>query len=185
MDIFIIDMNLLNYLISLFPEGKIVHKINNLPTFRFAGMTGTVMIDDKGDRDPDYWMWSFGPGQEQYEPFMKILLTKPPGQQVRRRDFQFFVLTTSSIFCWNTLKDVLADCFKLEKYIFKLILVILRFREYGTTWMLRHTGGRLTINLRATFQPAACPTSSVLKTQQVCTLNLLRMVYISCFKCSR
>ena len=99
MDIFIIDMGLLNYLISLFAEAKIVHKINNLPTFHFAGMTGTVMIDDKGDRDPDYWMWSFGPGQEQYEPFMKILLTKPPGQQVRRRHFQFFVLTTLSIFC--------------------------------------------------------------------------------------
>ena len=78
-------MGLLNYLISLFAEGKIVHKINNLPTLPFAGMTGTVMIDDKGDRDPDYWMWFFGPGQEQYKPFMKILLTKPPGEQVRRR----------------------------------------------------------------------------------------------------
>ena len=107
MDTFIIYMVLLDCLISLFAEGKIVHKINNLPTFPFAGMTGTVMIDDKGDRDPDYWMWSFGPGQEQYEPFMKILLTKPPGQQVR-----FLVLTTLSIFCSNTFKDVLAECLK-------------------------------------------------------------------------
>lgn len=45
-------------------------------------MTGTVMIDDQGDRDPDYWMWSLAPGQEQFEPFLKVQLTQPQGDQV-------------------------------------------------------------------------------------------------------
>ena len=73
----------------------------------------------------------------------------------------------------------------MEKYIFKLILMTRRFREYGATWMLLHTGGRLTINLRATFQHAACPTNSVLKTPQVCILNLLKRMHSSRMRTGR
>ena len=48
----------------------------------FIGLTGTVIIDNQGDRDPDYWMWSFGPGKEAFEPMLKIQLAQPLGDGV-------------------------------------------------------------------------------------------------------
>lgn len=50
----------------------------------FQGKSGTVMIGEKGDRNPDYWLWSLRPGDDEYHPFLKIRLTQPPGPEVRR-----------------------------------------------------------------------------------------------------
>ena len=33
------------------------------------------MVDDKGDRDPDYWMWDLQPGWSKFQHVLEIQMT--------------------------------------------------------------------------------------------------------------
>ena len=43
-----------------------------------AGNSGHVTMDEKGDREPDYWMWFYGPDQSSMTPWMEINTVLPP-----------------------------------------------------------------------------------------------------------
>ncbi len=51
-----------------------VHQCNNLKTLpcTFPGWTGYVSVDSTGDRDPDYWVWSLSPGDQQFIQYARI-----------------------------------------------------------------------------------------------------------------
>ena len=36
------------------------------------GVTGRVAFDDNADRQPDYWLWSYGSQQSVFEPVVKL-----------------------------------------------------------------------------------------------------------------
>ena len=50
------------------------------------GITGTVLLDDNADREPNYWVWSYGPKDDELTPWMDVLMTRPP-DQVKYSDF--------------------------------------------------------------------------------------------------
>ena len=43
-------------------------------------MSGTVTLDDIADREPDYWVWHFGPDMDAFENWIDIRMTEPQGQ---------------------------------------------------------------------------------------------------------
>ena len=45
-----------------------------------AGATGHVIMDEQGDRDPDYWLWFFGPGKDSMTAWMEVSTSKPLNQ---------------------------------------------------------------------------------------------------------
>ena len=47
-------------------------------------MTGKVVLDENVDREPDYWVWSYAPGREKLEPFLKVRMTLPVGPEVKQ-----------------------------------------------------------------------------------------------------
>ena len=47
-----------------------------------TGKTGKVVLDQNADREPDYWVWSYAPGREKFEPFLKVGMTLPAGPEV-------------------------------------------------------------------------------------------------------
>ena len=43
------------------------------------GVSGTVTLDDNADRDPHFIVWSYGPDQDEFAPFMTLEMTEPEG----------------------------------------------------------------------------------------------------------
>ena len=46
-------------------------------------MTGEILLDNNAERVPDYWMWSLGPGEEEFTPFLKVIMTDLTTGKVR------------------------------------------------------------------------------------------------------
>jgi hypothetical protein len=46
----------------------------------FQGATGSVLINDNGDRMNKYTVWSYGPGLTAYYSYMNIDFAKPANQ---------------------------------------------------------------------------------------------------------
>ena len=42
------------------------YKKNSICHLSFTGWTGHVTIDDNGEREPDYWLWSLSPEEDQF-----------------------------------------------------------------------------------------------------------------------
>ena len=45
-----------------------------------TGASGHVVLDENADRDPDYWLWHYKPGEVTMTPFDQIEMTAPKGQ---------------------------------------------------------------------------------------------------------
>ena len=45
-------------------------------------MTGTVQVDSNGDRQPDYWIWDLGPGDQEFHVALQVDLTTSAESQV-------------------------------------------------------------------------------------------------------
>ena len=43
-------------------------------------MTGDVLMDKDSDREPDYWLWQFGPTVDTFVHWTDIKMTNPSGQ---------------------------------------------------------------------------------------------------------
>lgn len=43
-------------------------------------MTGTVKVDNNGDREPDYWVWDLAPQGQKFSVAMEIKLTSAAEQ---------------------------------------------------------------------------------------------------------
>ena len=37
-------------------------------------------MDDQAEREPDYWLWSYGPADDEYIPSLAINMAEPSGQ---------------------------------------------------------------------------------------------------------
>ena len=37
-------------------------------------------MDSLADRDPEFWMWTLNPGEDEYQPGTKVTMSKPEGQ---------------------------------------------------------------------------------------------------------
>ncbi|XP_046584899.1 LOW QUALITY PROTEIN: atrial natriuretic peptide receptor 1-like [Haliotis rubra] len=48
----------------------------------FHGITGTVQVDNNGDREPDYWVWDLQPGGQQFRVAMEARLTTTDDQKI-------------------------------------------------------------------------------------------------------
>lgn len=48
--------------------------------FVVKGMTGTVKVDNNGDREPDYWVWDLAPQGQKFSVAMEIKLTSAAEQ---------------------------------------------------------------------------------------------------------
>ena len=42
-------------------------------------MSGNVLIDSNADRKPDYWVWEYGAGMEEFQYWTDIRMTEPDG----------------------------------------------------------------------------------------------------------
>ena len=54
--------------------------------FLFSGNTGKVMVDENGDREPNYWVWDYRPGAPLSNYYAYIDISLPKGQVYRTLD---------------------------------------------------------------------------------------------------
>ena len=57
-------------------------------------MSGSVVLDDLADREPDYWMWHLSPKMDAFDYWLDIQMTQPQGQ-VRWVVFMLIMQLTS------------------------------------------------------------------------------------------
>ncbi|CAH1773110.1 unnamed protein product [Owenia fusiformis] len=48
----------------------------------FDGMSGRVVLDDQGEREPDFWIWQLPPGKDEFEYMAEVKNTGKEGQRV-------------------------------------------------------------------------------------------------------
>ncbi|XP_046358939.2 atrial natriuretic peptide receptor 1-like [Haliotis rufescens] len=48
----------------------------------FRGITGTVQVDNNGDREPDYWVWDLQPGGQHFNVVIEARLTSTDDQKI-------------------------------------------------------------------------------------------------------
>ncbi|XP_067667417.1 atrial natriuretic peptide receptor 1-like [Haliotis asinina] len=48
----------------------------------FRGVTGTVQVDNNGDREPDYWVWDLQPGEQKFSVALEARLTTTDDQKI-------------------------------------------------------------------------------------------------------
>ena len=54
------------------------------------GITGRVALDDNADRQPDYWLWSYGSQQSVFELVVKLSITGDKSEVVIKSSVLFF-----------------------------------------------------------------------------------------------
>ncbi|CAH1775681.1 unnamed protein product [Owenia fusiformis] len=60
-----------------------VSGIDMIETVKFDGMSGLVELDDKAERESDYWIWHLPPHKDKYEHFLEIKGYDRQGKRVR------------------------------------------------------------------------------------------------------
>ena len=76
------------------PRSVAIQSIKVLPLF--PGMTGNVVLDEYGDREPDYWIMDMEPATGVFLKIAEILNTDSGGRVTRPSN------VTLTLFCFNT-----------------------------------------------------------------------------------
>ncbi|KAK3097838.1 hypothetical protein FSP39_013668 [Pinctada imbricata] len=95
-----------------------------IPSFISGGITGYVAVDDKGDREPDYWVWDLQPGWTKFRHIMEIQMTNSSSSSQG-----IIYINQSPLRIHGNLKS--SNCVVDNRWVLKLTDFGLNFRRNG------------------------------------------------------